>query len=329
MIQPRKTVIEFELNTSTLLQRIEMLLEDMDQSDCKTTTLSSDPSSNVSTTTTSALICANIQFQNLTTSPSTQSPLTPNNLLNGSSTENVWKKRNLENSVIIPEVTQSKSSNLFLFFLIDRLVENFHLIEFCISKDSSDLWAGIVSGKYKPTSSDPNDYSGMAKPSSMSNFMANPVERKLLRSQTLVESMATKTATTIKNPSTTITGTARFQQKNLIGIGDHAMNGALMKQRNSLAGDSGGGGGDRIRTSQRTESGSSASSSRRSSIVDQHGNGFTVVGSGRKYTISGSSTNSNSSKPSETSTGKVLKNNFINTSKVYKNSRPNEKPMFY
>lgn len=201
-----------------------------------------------------------------------------------------------------------------------------------------------MSGKYKPTSSvsDPNDYNGMTKPSSMANFMGSNsnnnehIERKLLRSQTLVESMSSKSKHHPPPSTSTITGASRFQQKNLIGMGDHMMNGGsslMMKQRNSLVGSDI---GDRVRTShQRTESGSSAASSRRSSI-DQHGgggsssNGFTVVGgAGRKHTTSGSSTNSSSSRPSETSTGKVLKNNFINTSKMYKNSRPNEKPMFY
>ena len=182
----------------------------------------------------------------------------------------------------------------------------------------------------------------MAKPSSVANFMGDhhhdaPLERRLLRSQTLVESMhhssINASSSSNKNPHTSTIG-SRFQQKNLIGINDPTTH-LMMKQRNSIVGDA-----DRVvRTSQRTESGSSASSSRRSSI-DQHGNnnGFIVVGSGgRKYTISGSSTNSNYSSSNSSKTpindsstsGKMLKNNFINTSKVYKQSRSNEKPMFY
>ena len=113
VVQPRKTTIEYELNMKkpeTIVQRIELSLEDSDPSDFKTTTFSSNHSSNVSTTTASALISSNIQFQNMNTSP--QSPLTPvNMLINGSSlfNENVWAKRNLENAVNIPTPTLATS----------------------------------------------------------------------------------------------------------------------------------------------------------------------------------------------------------------------------
>lgn len=114
VVQPRKTSIEYSLNYNnvhTLTQTISITLEDVDQSILKTTT-SSNASSNTSTATAAmALIGANLNFQSLASSSSNSSasPLVNINGNSFSNGENVWKKRNLENSVIIPQETQVKS----------------------------------------------------------------------------------------------------------------------------------------------------------------------------------------------------------------------------
>ena len=109
VVQPKKTMVEYQLsptNNSTVTQQVSLTLEDMEPS--LRTATSSNASSCTSTATQAiALISANIQFQTLTSSSSSPSPL---NLNNGSpSAENVWKKRNLENSVVIPETQVAKS----------------------------------------------------------------------------------------------------------------------------------------------------------------------------------------------------------------------------
>lgn len=177
VVQPRKTTIEYELNLKkpeTIVQRIELSLEDADPGDFKTTTFSSNHSSNVSTTTASAMICSNIQFQNMNTSP--QSPLTPVNMIinvNGSSlfNENVWAKRNLENAVNIPTPT--------------------------LATNSSSLWSGVVSGKQRPSDpgqifkkrSSDNNFGGNVSADAIQSSDHHPIERRLLRSQTLVETL--------------------------------------------------------------------------------------------------------------------------------------------
>ncbi len=114
----------------TFLQTVTITVEDVDISCLKTTTtVTSNTSSCTSSATNTAainIISANLRFQS---SPSTSSPLTnpistsivSNQSANCSyadclsnaiqiKTDNVWKKRNLENSVIIPQETQVKSN---------------------------------------------------------------------------------------------------------------------------------------------------------------------------------------------------------------------------
>ena len=107
VVQPKKTTVEYQLsptNNGTVTQQVSLTLEDMEPS--LRTATSSNASSCTSTATQAiALISANIQFQTLTSSSLSPSPLN-----NGSpSAENVWKKRNLENSVVIPETQVAKS----------------------------------------------------------------------------------------------------------------------------------------------------------------------------------------------------------------------------
>ena len=113
VVSPRKTTIEYELdctNPTPFTQMVYVSVEKADNSSLNTTTMS-NTSSNASTSTATnaiALITANINFQSAKgLSPSHSS------ILNGS-TENVWKKRNLENSISIPVETQAKSLLLFL-----------------------------------------------------------------------------------------------------------------------------------------------------------------------------------------------------------------------
>ncbi len=83
-----------------------MLTVENTENSCLQMSTISNTSSNASTATNAiALITANIQFQ----SANSPSPLGNNVLKIGSSGENVWKKRNLENSVQIPPETQVKS----------------------------------------------------------------------------------------------------------------------------------------------------------------------------------------------------------------------------
>lgn len=125
VIQPRKTIVEYELKPSdshrnTVYEKATITLEDDLEDNISIITknynkavaaCSSNASSCTSTATNAmALIAANIQFQSstngLTSSSSMSSSASPQ-LLNSS--ENVWKNRNLENSVIIPETSIAKS----------------------------------------------------------------------------------------------------------------------------------------------------------------------------------------------------------------------------
>ena len=110
VVQPRKTILEYELSLNkSVIHFIQLSVEAEDNSILKTTQ-STYTSSNTSTATGAiALISSNIQFQAMNNS--TSSPLL---IRQSSSGENVWKKRNLENSVIIPQETQVKSKKLFL-----------------------------------------------------------------------------------------------------------------------------------------------------------------------------------------------------------------------
>ena len=129
VIQPRKATFEYELdprNPPILTHLVVLNVEKTDNSYLKNTTMSNTSSTASTATNAIALITANIQFQSAN-SPSPLSNILMNGL-NGSSSENVWKKRNLENSVHIPQETQAKNS--------------------------CDLWSGIVAGKYKPSVSD-------------------------------------------------------------------------------------------------------------------------------------------------------------------------------
>ncbi len=132
-----------------MLQAVTLTLEDVESSCLKTasatiTTNTSNTSSyNSSGTATAAIniINANLRFQS---SPSTSSPLnnsaavntinpvivssnsantcsyadcltnSSNPIVNTISSDNVWKKRNLENSVVIPQETQVKSKFSFV-----------------------------------------------------------------------------------------------------------------------------------------------------------------------------------------------------------------------
>lgn len=90
---------------------IQLTVEAEDNSFLKTAQ-TTYTSSNTSTATGAiALISSNIQFQAMNNS--TSSPIF---MRQSSSGENVWKKRNLENSVVIPQETQVKSNNLVNYF---------------------------------------------------------------------------------------------------------------------------------------------------------------------------------------------------------------------
>lgn len=136
------------------------------------TTQSTYTSSNTSTATGAiALISSNIQFQAMN---STSSPLL---IRQSSSGENVWKKRNLENSVIIPQETQVKSKKK-KFLLTIMIIFLF--------KDSSDLWSGVVSGKYRING-------GINRQSSeMIHQQQENKNNKYLRSQTMTDILQDK-----------------------------------------------------------------------------------------------------------------------------------------
>ena len=118
-------MIEYELkpgdsHRNTVYEKISITLEDdqdenisiIAQNYNKTITACSSNTSSCTSTATNAmaLIAANIQYQSsnngLTSSSSLSSSASPQ-LVNSS--ENVWKNRNLENSVIIPETCIAKS----------------------------------------------------------------------------------------------------------------------------------------------------------------------------------------------------------------------------
>lgn len=107
VIQPRKTTVEYELNRKTpIAQQVVLTLEEeaTELNNNVTCTSSNASSSN------NSIISSNIQFQQMNNlmnnSPSFANLLGNNGQL---STENVWKKRNLENAVNIPQETQTKS----------------------------------------------------------------------------------------------------------------------------------------------------------------------------------------------------------------------------
>jgi hypothetical protein len=151
VVQPKKTIIEYELKPDPLTHQTQVIYENIcltleddnylqdDSNTIKSKNIpnnnnnnnnnvecSSSTSSCTSTATNAmALIAANIQYQlttNILTSSSSMSSMSPSPQLTNPK-ENVWTKRNLENSVIIPQT---------------------HVV-----KNSSDLWSGIVKGKYK------------------------------------------------------------------------------------------------------------------------------------------------------------------------------------
>jgi hypothetical protein len=141
VIEPRKTTIDYELNDSSLLQSISLQLEQQEeqmqqkshlsQQHSLLKTVSSTNGGFPSTSTEYALqiISNNIlqqQMSNKSVSP--LSPLSSPSLLingrrsgsiSGEDPNNIWKKRNLENSINLPHETQTKSMlrhRIFLFF---------------------------------------------------------------------------------------------------------------------------------------------------------------------------------------------------------------------
>lgn len=113
MIQPRKTSIEYELGSKSAITEIVVLtLEDKSSAEngltelnVKTSTSSNGSSSansiiNSNIQLQQALLSNSTSFASLISNPSPVSPL---------GADNVWKKRNLENSISIPQETQQKS----------------------------------------------------------------------------------------------------------------------------------------------------------------------------------------------------------------------------
>lgn len=127
MIQPHKTTLEYEVGSKRPLSELVVLtMEDQggalgahNGSSLVELNVKTSTSSNASSSANS-IINANIQMQivnstsfaNLISNPSPISPL---------GADNVWKKRNLENSVSIPQETQIKSKT----FLDSRVIQNY------------------------------------------------------------------------------------------------------------------------------------------------------------------------------------------------------------
>lgn len=119
VIQPKKSTIEYELGSKKgLSEMIVLTLEDesngfgLSGKDALNNGLVVDVTSSNASSSTNSIINSNIQLQQAMLSQSTSfaslisnpSPISPLGV------DNVWKKRNLENSVSIPQETQIKSS---------------------------------------------------------------------------------------------------------------------------------------------------------------------------------------------------------------------------
>lgn len=129
MIQPKKTTIEYELGRGKSHSEVVVLTMEDDLVAQVTggdsgawgavngfaelnikTSISSNASSSAN-----SIIGSNIQLQQamLSNNASYASLISNTSPMSPLGAENVWKKRNLENAVIIPQETQIKSSNLF------------------------------------------------------------------------------------------------------------------------------------------------------------------------------------------------------------------------
>jgi len=143
VIQPRKTTIEYQLNPNkqpqsiTQLQTISITLEENDQTVMekmfggeKNRTVSSSTTTSIHSTSSSAaiaIISSNLKYQTKLNSP-TLAVGSSNlggvggggdpsiNVFNG--VDNVWTKRNLENSVTIPENLQKIIPTSLIYFFV-------------------------------------------------------------------------------------------------------------------------------------------------------------------------------------------------------------------
>ncbi len=137
VIQPRKTSIEYQLNPKqqqqqsiTQLQTISITLEENDQTVMnkmfggeKNRTVSSSTTTSIHSTSSSAaiaIISSNLKYQTKggLNSPTLAAVVSSNvgdssiNVFNG--VDNVWTKRNLENSIVIPENLQKNTPSKFI-----------------------------------------------------------------------------------------------------------------------------------------------------------------------------------------------------------------------
>ena len=117
VVNPRKTIIDYQLNTKvtifqtitlTLEETLKDILEDKLHNTSADLTLSNDTSFNRTAVPTAVtLVGSNLDFTNIISSAS---PTAVPSLKNIFFPDNAWSKKTLENIVSIPESTQTKSN---------------------------------------------------------------------------------------------------------------------------------------------------------------------------------------------------------------------------